>query len=414
MLELADVQAARERVAETSRHTPLSYSNTFSAMTGADVYLKQEMLQRTGAFKIRGATNRIATLPDEERESGVVTASAGNHAQGVALAATRMGVDSTIVMPEDAPISKIQATRNYGAEVVLHGADYDEAAERAHDIEREQGRYYLEAFDDWEVMAGQGTLGLEILDDLPEVETVVVPIGGGGLIAGMATALKGIDSEIRVIGVQAAGASSVAPSLEKGERIELDEVETIADGIATRTVGEKTFEVIRERVDEVVTVSDAEIAVTVTTLLERGKTLVEGGGSVGLTALLYEKFDFAADETIVPVLSGGNIDMNVLTTVIVRGMIETGRYLRIRTVLPDRPGALDSLVSILSELEANVYGIQHDRTSRDVSIKSAEVEMDIETRGPDHVTELLDALEAAGYEITVLEGIDRESNNPIT
>jgi threonine dehydratase len=414
MLELADVQAARERVAETSRHTPLSYSNTFSAMTGADVHLKQEMLQRTGAFKIRGATNRIATLPENERESGVVTASAGNHAQGVALAATRMGVDSTIVMPEDAPISKIQATRSYGAEVVLHGADYDEAAEHAHEIEREEDRYYLEAFDDWEVMAGQGTLGLEILDDLPDVETVVVPIGGGGLIAGIATALKGVDPEIRVVGVQAEGASSVAPSLEKGERIELDEVETIADGIATRTVGGKTFQVISERVDEVVTVSDAEIAVTVMTLLERGKTLVEGGGSVGLAALLFGKFAFEDAETIVPVLSGGNIDMNMLTTVIVRGMIETGRYLRIRTVLPDRPGALDALVSIVSEREANIYGIQHDRTSRDVSIKSAEVELDLETRGPSHVMELLDAFEAAGYEIEVLEGINSESGNPIT
>jgi len=414
MLELADVQAARERVAETSRHTPLSYSNTFSAMTGADIHLKQEMLQRTGAFKIRGATNRIATLPENERESGVVTASAGNHAQGVALAATRMGVDSTIVMPEDAPISKIQATRSYGAEVVLHGADYDEAAEHAHEIEREEDRYYLEAFDDWEVMAGQGTLGLEILDDLPDVETVVVPIGGGGLIAGIATALKGVDPEIRVVGVQAEGASSVAPSLEKGERIELDEVETIADGIATRTVGGKTFQVISERVDEVVTVSDAEIAVTVMTLLERGKTLVEGGGSVGLAALLFGKFAFEDAETIVPVLSGGNIDMNMLTTVIVRGMIETGRYLRIRTVLPDRPGALDALVSIVSEREANIYGIQHDRTSRDVSIKSAEVELDLETRGPSHVMELLDALEAAGYEIEVLEGINSESGNPIT
>jgi threonine dehydratase len=317
-------------------------------------------------------------------------------------------------MPEYAPISKIQATRSYGAEVVLHGADYDEAAEHAHEIEREEGRYYLEAFDDWEVMAGQGTLGLEILDDLPDVETVVVPIGGGGLIAGIATALKGVDPEIRVVGVQAEGASSVAPSLEKGERIELDEVETIADGIATRTVGGKTFQVISERVDEVVTVSDAEIAVTVMTLLERGKTLVEGGGSVGLAALLFGKFAFEDAETIVPVLSGGNIDMNMLTTVIVRGMIETGRYLRIRTVLPDRPGALDALVSIVSERDANIYGIQHDRTSRDVSIKSAEVELDLETRGPSHVMELLDALEAAGYEIEVLEGINSESGNPIT
>ncbi|MFC6721193.1 threonine ammonia-lyase [Halobacteriaceae archaeon SHR40] len=404
MLELDDVQAARDRVAETSRHTPLVYSHTFSAMTGADVHVKQEMLQRTGAFKIRGATNRIATLPAETLEAGVVTASAGNHAQGVALAATRMGVDSKVVMPEDAPISKIKATRSYGAEVILHGVDYDEAAERAREIETEEGRYYLEAFDDWEVMAGQGTLGLEIYDDLPSVETVVVPIGGGGLISGIATALKGLDPDVRVIGVQAEGASSVAPSLSKGERIELDSVDTIADGIATRTIGEKTFEVIKERVDEVVTVSDADIAVAVTTLLERSKTLVEGAGAVPLAALLAGEFEYEDDETIVPTLCGGNIDMNTLTTVIMRGMIETGRYLRIRTVLPDRPGALDSLVAVISEQEANIYAIQHDRTSRDVSMDDAEIEIDLETRGHDHVTELIDALETAGYEIEILTG----------
>jgi len=404
MLELDDIRRARDRVAQTSRHTPLVYSHTFSAMTGAEVHLKQEMLQRTGAFKIRGATNRIATLPERHRESGVVTASAGNHAQGVALAATRMGVNSKVVMPEDAPISKVKATRNYGAEVILHGIDYDEAAERAREIEAEEGRYYLPAFDDWEVMAGQGTLGLEIYEDLPAVETVVVPIGGGGLISGVATALKGVDPEIRVIGVQAEGASSAAPSLAKGERIELDSVDTIADGIATRTIGEKTFEVIEKRVDEVVTVSDAEIAVAVTTLLERSKTLVEGAGAVPLAALLADAFEYDDDETIVPALCGGNIDMNTLTTVIMRGMIETGRYLRIRTVLPDRPGALDALVEVISENEANIYAIQHDRTSRDVSMDAAEIEIDLETRGHEHVTELVGALEAAGYDIEILTG----------
>ncbi len=402
MLDLDDVQAARERVAETSRHTPLSYTYTFSSMTGADVHLKQEMLQRTGAFKIRGATNRIATLSEEALADGVVTASAGNHAQGVALAATRMGVDATVVMPEYAPIQKVKATRSYGADVVLHGVDYDEAVERAREIERTDGCYYLPAFDDWAVMAGQGTIGLELLEDLPAVETVVVPIGGGGLISGIATALKGHDPDIRVVGVQAAGASSAAPSLEKGERVELDGVDTIADGIATRSLGEKTFRVIRERVDEVVTVSDAEIAVAVVTLLERSKTLVEGAGAVPLAALLEERFDYADDETIALTLCGGNIDMNTLSTVIIRGLAETGRYLRIRTTLPDRPGALDSLVAILSRAEANIYAIRHDRTSRDVSMDDAEVEVDLETRGHDHVDELLDALESGGYEIEVL------------
>jgi threonine dehydratase len=399
MLELADVLAARDRVAETSRHTPLDYSHTFSAMTGADVHLKLETFQRTGAFKIRGATNRIATLSETDREAGVVTASAGNHAQGVALAASRMGVDAVVVMPEHAPISKVKATRSYGAEVVLSGADYDEAAEHAHELEAREGRYYLHAFDDEMVMAGQGTIGLEILEDLPTVETVVVPIGGGGLISGIATALKGKDEDIRVVGVQAEGASSVVDSLEKGERVVRDSVDTIADGIATRTTGEETFRVIRERVDEVVTVTDDEIAVALTTLLERGKTLVEGAGAVPLAALLFSRFEYDDGETVVPALCGGNIDMNVLTTVIVRGLVETGRYLRLRTVLADRPGALEELAGIVSEHGGNIYAIQHDRTSRDVAMNDAEVELDIETRGFDHADDLVAGLEDSGYEV---------------
>ena len=402
MLSFEDVLAARDRVAETTRHTPLEYSHTFSAMTGADVHLKLELFQRTGSFKLRGATNRIATLSDAQREHGVVTASAGNHAQGVALAATRIGVDSTIVMPEHAPISKVKATRSYGGTVVLHGEDYDEAAERAHEIERQQGRIYVHAFDDDYVMAGQGTIGLEIYDDLPEVETVVVPIGGGGLISGVATALKGQDESIRVVGVQAEGASSVAESLAKGERVERDGVETIADGIATRTVGERTFEVIQKRVDEVVTVSDSEIAVALTTLLERSKTLAEGAGAVALAAVTEGKFDYADDETIVPALCGGNIDLNTLTNVIMRGLVETGRYLRIRTVLKDRPGALEELVGVISQQDANIYAIEHDRTNRDVAMNDAEVELDLETRGPDHVDALLSALREAGYPVDVL------------
>ena len=402
MLSLEDVLAARDRVAETARRTPLEYSNTFSKMTGAEVHLKLETFQRTGSFKIRGATNRIATLSEAEREAGVVTASAGNHAQGVALAATRAGVDSKIVMPEGAPISKIKATRGYGAEVVLHGADYNEAAQRAHEIEHEEGRTYVHAFDDEMVMAGQGTIGLEILADLPEVDTVVVPIGGGGLIAGVATAIDARAADARVIGVQPEGAAAAARSLEKGERTELDYVDTIADGVATRSTGENTFEVIDERVDEVVTVPDAEIAMAITHLLERSKTLVEGAGAVSLAALLAGAFDYEDEEVIVPVLSGGNIDLNTLTTVIVRGLVATGRYVKIRTVLQDRPGALEELVEVISAHQANIYGIQHDRTSRDVGMGDAEVELDLETRGQAHVDELLDALAGRGYEVEVL------------
>ncbi len=402
MLELSDVLAARDRVAETARNTPLDYSHTFSAMSGADIHCKLETFQRTGSFKIRGATNRIATLSSSQRSTGVVTASAGNHAQGVALAASRAGVDATVVMPEGAPVSKVQATRSYGATVILRGQDYDAAAEHAHRIEVEEGRYYLHAFDDWDVMAGQGTLGLEILEELPSLETVVVPVGGGGLISGIATAIKGKQPDVRVIGVQAEGAASVPESLEKGTRVVRDSVDTIADGIATRSVGERPFEVIRERVDRVVTVPDDAIAVALTHLLERSKTLVEPAAAVSLAAILEDRFDYATDETIVPVLSGGNIDLNTLTTILIRGLIATGRYLRIRSVLEDRPGALEEMLEIVSERGANIYAISHDRTSREIGMDDAEVELDLETRGHDHVEALLDALRAAEYEVEIL------------
>jgi threonine dehydratase len=402
MIELEDVEAAMERVRETSRHTPIDYSHTFSDMTGAAVHLKMENFQRTGSFKIRGATNRIETLDDDLRQKGVVTASAGNHAQGVALAASRSGVDSKIVMPEYAPISKIKATQSYGAEVVLHGRDYSEAAERAHEIERDEDRTYVHAFDDEMVMAGQGTIGLEILEDLPELDTVVVPIGGGGLISGIATAIKGRQPDVRVVGVQAEGASSVAKSLEKGEIYERESVDTIADGIATRRIGDRPFAVIKERVDEVVTVSDPEIAMALTYVLERGKTLVEGAGAAPLAAVLFETFDFDTDEVIVPAMCGGNIDLNTLTTVIMRGLVATGRYVKIKTVLRDRPGSLEDLLDVISAKKANIYAIQHDRTSRQIGMADTEVEIDLETRGHDHVDELMDAIRDAGYEAEVL------------
>ncbi len=401
MPDLADITAARDRVAQSARGTPLEYSNTFSDLTGAAVHLKLENFQRTGSFKIRGASNKIAQLTSSERDAGVVTASAGNHAQGVALAATRAGVDATIVMPEYAPISKINATREYGANVVLYGADYDAATERAHEIEEETNRAYVHAFDDPDVIAGQGTIGLEILNQCPDVDSVVVPIGGGGLISGIATALKG-KTDTRVIGVQAEGASSVAESLQKGERIHRSTVDTIADGIATHAVGEQTFDIIRDTVDEVVTVTDPEIANTVTALLERTKTLVEGAGAVALAAVLENKFSFEQDEVLVTVISGGNIDLNVLKTVITRGLVERGRFLRIRTVLKDRPGALHELVELLAEHRTNIHAIEHDRASKDIAMNAAEVELDLETRGDDHVDELLAALDAANYTVEVL------------
>jgi threonine dehydratase len=402
MLDFEDVLDARERVEDVARHTPLDYSHTFSDMTGAEVHLKLENHQRTGSFKIRGATNCIRTLTDTERDRGVVTASAGNHAQGVALAASRSGVDARVVMPEHAPIAKVSATRDYGAEVVLHGADYNEAQERAQEIAEAENRTYVHAFDDWAVMAGQGTLGLEIVEELPDLDTVIVPIGGGGLISGVATGVLGRNPDARIVGVQADGASSVAPSLQKGEIVALDSVDTIADGIATRHVGEKPFEVIQQRVDEVVTVSDEDIADAVLLLLERAKTLVEGAGAVPLAALLQGAIEYEEEEVIVPALCGGNIDVNLLTRVLVNGLIQRGRYLRIRTVLADTPGSLEEFIEIISEHQANIYAVEHDRSQRDVAMTATEVELDLQTRGPDHVATLLDALEDAGYEVEVL------------
>ncbi len=401
MLSLDAIQAAADRVSDVARVTPLEYSYAFSDRTDAEVYLKLENFQRTGAFKIRGAINRIATLTEAERTAGVVTASAGNHAQGVALAATRAGVDSTIVMPKHAPISKVKATRRYGGRVVLHGVDYEEAQTRAHEIEREEGRTYVHAFDDEAVMAGQGTIGLEILDQQPDVETVVVPIGGGGLISGIATAIKTQRPEVRIIGVQAEGAASVPASLAAGEIQPRESVDTVADGIATRSVGDGPFEIIQHRVDEVVTVSDEEIALALTLLLERSKTLVEGAGAVALAALLEERFDYREGEVIVPALCGGNIDMNVLTTVILRGLVQMGRYLKITTVLKDQPGALQGLIEIIADQQANIYSIHHERTSREIGMSDTEVEIELETHGPQHAAELLAELRDAGYEVTV-------------
>ncbi|ELZ58567.1 MULTISPECIES: threonine ammonia-lyase [Halorubrum] len=402
MLTLADIREARERVSGVARHTPLERSRSFSEMSGADLHLKLENFQRTGAFKIRGAMNRIATLSEAEREAGVVTASAGNHAQGVALAASRAGVDATVVMPRFAPVSKVKATRGYGASVRLEGVDYDEAQAYAHQLEREEDRTYVHAFDDPVVMAGQGTLGLEIADDCPELDTVVVPIGGGGLISGVAVAIKEQLPDVRVVGVQAEGAASAAKSLEAGELREIDSVDTIADGIATRSVGERTLEVMSEYVDEVVTVDDREIALALTLLLERAKTLVEGAGAVALAAVLSEAFEYDDGETVVAALCGGNIDLNRLGTVVRRGLVQMGRYLKITIDLKDRPGELERVSSIVARTGANVYAVHHDRTSRDVAVNAAELELELETDDAEHAADIVDALEAEGYEVEIL------------
>jgi len=401
MLSLSDIEAARDRVSDVALETALGYQRNFSRMTGADVQVKFENSQRTGSFKIRGATNRIRKLTEEERADGVITASAGNHAQGVALAARHSDVDALIVMPEFAPISKVNATRSYGAEVELYGEDYADAQARAHELGDQSDRTYVHAYEDRDVQAGQGTIGLEIVDQCPEVDTVVVPIGGGGLISGIATAVKGRKPDTRVIGVQAEGAATVANSLDKGATEELDSVDTIADGIATGAVGEHTLPIIDERVDEIVMVDDSQIASAMVLLLERAKTLVEGAGAVPIAALMENKFDYEEDETIVPVLSGGNIDLNLLTTVLSRGLVDRGRFVKLRTVMKDRPGALEEFLDIVADSGANIYEINHDRARQSFAIDATEIEIDLETRGHEHVDEILSELRAAGFQVEV-------------
>jgi threonine dehydratase len=395
---VSDVWHAQEIIREHVYHTPLLQSRTFSAMSGATVYLKAENLQRSGAYKIRGATNKLAHLTPEERERGVIAASAGNHAQGVALAAAALGVRCTIVMPTGAPLAKVTATQGYGATVVLHGDTYNDAYAHARELQQQTGMTYIHAYDDPDIIAGQGTLGLEILADLPDVEALVVGIGGGGLIAGIATAIKGLKPDVRIVGVQAAGAASMRAALDAGHLVTLPSIGTIADGIATRRAGDLTFAIVRELVDDVVTVDDEEIIHAVLLLMERCKLLVEGAGAAGLAALLSGKVDLAGKRTVV-VLSGGNIDMNMVGRFIQHGLMAQGRYLVIHTLLPDRPGELLRLLALLAEQGVNVLEVEHHRTAPRLAIQQVEVMLTLETRDRAHCERVVALLRERGYAV---------------
>lgn len=395
-IDIERIRAARARAAGVVKTTPLDPSATFSTLCGTPIYLKLENLQKTGSFKVRGALNKIQLLDPAVRARGVITASAGNHAQGVAYAARLAGVAATVVMPEAASVSKMTATSGYGATVVLAGRDYAEAYSAAQSLAAERQLTYVPAFDDADVIAGQGTLGLEILEQLPDVDTIVVPVGGGGLLAGVISAVRGFGSQARIIGVQAAGASSLAPSLARGERVELEVVETIADGLATRSIGALPFSIIRGGVDAVVTVSDPEIADAVLLLLERAKTVAEGAGAVGLAACLAGRIGDAPGRVVV-VLSGGNIDTNLLDRIINLGLIQEGRLFRFSIRLPDRPGALQQLVTCITECRANIHQIRHERAQPGLALMQASVTIDLETRGHDHIAEIRQALTAAGF-----------------
>lgn len=361
-------------------------------------YLKADCLQKTGAFKLRGAYYKLSTLTDEEKARGVIACSAGNHAQGVAFAARDMGIPATICIPAGAPLSKIEATRSYGANVVLVPGVYDDAHAEAVRLRDEQGLTFIHPFDDERVMAGQGTIGLEIAEQLPDVDAVLVPIGGGGLIAGVASALRQLKPACRIIGVQAAGAASMADSLRAGHILTLPEVYTVADGIQVKTPGEKTFAICREAVDEVVTVGEAEIASAILTVLERQKLMVEGAGAVGVAAAMYGELDLRG-KTVCALLSGGNLDVTMLERIITRGLAREGRTVGFSTVLPDRPRALAGLLGIVSELGANVLEVSHERSSLKADLGSTVVHLLVETRNRAHVDELFDALYREGYQL---------------
>lgn len=361
-------------------------------------YLKADCLQKTGAFKLRGAYYKLSTLTDEEKARGVIACSAGNHAQGVAFAARDMGIPATICIPAGAPLSKIEATRSYGANVVLVPGVYDDAHAEAVRLRDEQGLTFIHPFDDERVMAGQGTIGLEIAEQLPDVDAVLVPIGGGGLIAGVASALRQLKPACRIIGVQAAGAASMADSLRAGHILTLPEVHTVADGIQVKTPGEKTFAICREAVDEVATVGEAEIASAILTVLERQKLMVEGAGAVGVAAAMYGELDLRG-KTVCALLSGGNLDVTMLERIITRGLAREGRTVGFSTVLPDRPRALAGLLGIVSELGANVLEVSHERSSLKADLGSTVVHLLVETRNRAHVDELFDALHREGYQL---------------
>jgi threonine dehydratase len=394
---LSDVRAARERIASSIYLSPCTHSQMLSGLTGQDVFLKLENLQMTGSFKERGALSRISTLTPEEAARGVVAASAGNHAQGVAYHATRRGMRSVIVMPLTTPLVKVQATRGFGAEVVLHGANYDEACAEATRLCEAEGMTFIHPFDDPLVMAGQGTIGLELMEQIEGLEAVVVPIGGGGLIGGIACAVKETNPAIRVIGVQTSRLPSMQAALRAGHPVPVEPATTIADGIAVRRAGEVTFPVVAKYVDEIVTVDEDEIASAILTLLEREKTLAEGAGATALAALLQKRTSLGQGTKTAVLVCGGNIDVTLLSRIIERGLVQDGRLIRLRIHLLDKPGALAELTQIIAAHRANIVDTLHNRAYYGVNLGDTVIDITMETRGREQVAELLAALSAAGY-----------------
>ena len=395
-LTLAEVQAARGRIRDCIYLSPCTRSENFSQLTGNSVFLKLDNLQRTGAFKERGALNKLLTLTPHERSRGVIAASAGNHAQGVAYHAGRHGIRAQIVMPLTTPLIKVSATKSYGADVILHGANYDEACEEAVRRGLQDGMTFVHPFDDEIVIAGQGTMGLEILEQVPEVEAVLAPIGGGGLISGVACAIKESNPHVQIIGVQPARLPSMKVAIAEGHPVTLSPAATIADGIAVRRAGDRTLALVRKYVDDIVTVDEEEIANAILLLLEREKTLAEGAGAAAIAALINRK-TYLSGKRVVALVCGGNIDVSLLSRIMERGLVKDGRLVRLRVHLPDYPGALHRLTGILAQHRANIVETSYDRAYYGVNLGDTAIDITMETRGPDHIAELLSALSASGY-----------------
>ena len=398
MITFVDVEEARARIQSQIYLSPFPYSETISRLTGNRAFFKLENLQMTGSFKERGALNRLLTLTPDEAKRGVIAASAGNHGMALAFHSQRLKIAATIVMPLHAPLIKVSRVRQYGAQTVLHGTDYDTAFAEAQRFSREKGLTLIHGFNDPWVVAGQGTIGLELYEQNPDLNAVVVPVGGGGLIAGIGLVLKTINPKIRIIGVQAEALPSMKAALEKGRPIRLPPAMTIADGIAVREVGKTTLELVKNYVDEIVTVNEGEIANAVLLLLETEKTVAEGAAAASLAAVINKKVGLA-NANVGLVISGGNIDMNLISRIIEKGLVQDGRLTRISVVISDRPGALARLAQRIAELGANILQIGQTRGFGQVAINETEVELILETTGPDHIERLREGLHKDGFQI---------------
>ena len=396
MHKLYEFMEARERLGTVIEKTKLIHSTVFSEESGNDIYIKPENLQKTGSFKIRGAYNRIAKLTEEEKSRGVIAASAGNHAQGVAFGAQKLGIKSVIVMPKHTPLIKVEATRKYGAEVILHGDVYDDAYKKAKELEEKEGYVFVHPFNDEDVLDGQGTIALEILEELPETDIILVPIGGGGLISGIACAAKILKPEIKIIGVEPEGAASAYEAIKENKVVELKEANTIADGTAVKKIGDLNFEYIKKYVDEIITVSDYELMEAFLLLVEKHKIIAENSGilSVAATKKIKEK-----NKKVVSVISGGNIDVLMISSMINKGLIRRDRIFNFSLNIPDKPGELAKVVDLIAELGANVIKLEHNQFKNLSRFKDVELQVTVETNGSEHIKNLVQTFEEKGYEV---------------